>query len=484
MNISFVRLMITLCFQGTIFFLIYLCLLPLLKSNFTQKWHYVLLKINMLNFLFPISIMMEKIEFADHVTLSNVIKTPVPNVVEKFIDTNTQTKYSFDYNQVSTFDTADFILAIWVVGFMIFLTYNLTCVFLFQKEIALSEELQDKEIVSLLQKTRRNLKIRNEVKIYYNDTFTSPIVFGIFRPKILLPRRIYSEKILVYIFTHELTHIKRHDLFFKSLLLVIEAIFWFNPLMYFFRKEFEKRLEYACDEEIAEKLDFEQRKEYGFSIIETSAAVKGYPKTHYGLGFVSKRNQLKWRLNNMLNLKKMSKRKKALAMTLAVGLTVGGTLTAQAMSNAPDELSKIEIETKNVNDTSLIKNSIVEKDESSVTTFSEEKLENAKLDMEMKLGETNEKATNSINWKVPTGNLVYGGNLSMEVGESITINVAISPMDKTVKVGIVEPDGTFRYVNGKGSIGHTFAINKRGQYKVAVMNTSGSSVQVSGFVKY
>ena len=186
----------------------------------------------------------------------------------------------------------------------------------------------------------------------------------------------------------------------------------------------------------------------------------------------------------MLNLKKMSKRKKALARTLAVGLTVGGTLTAQAMSNAPDELSKIEIETKNVNDTSLIKNSIVEKDESSVTTFSEEKLENAKLDMEMKLGETNEKATNSINWKVPTGNLVYGGNLSMEVGESITINVAISPMDKTVKVGIVEPDGTFRYVNGKGSIGHTFAINKRGQYKVAVMNTSGSSVQVSGFVKY
>ena len=484
MLLSCVKQLIILCIHGSLCFLIYLFIMPLTSLIFRSKWHYGILKINCLFFLIPFSMIISNIGHSNGIVLNGTIHHSIPQVVEKVISLETQPTKTNMYNASSMFHIFYILIFVWFIGSVMFLVYHLTCVYLFLKEIYLLSMIKDTNVLETLKSVKNELGIKRNIKLYYNDSFYSPVVTGLLQIKIVLPRRTYSEGDLKNIFIHELTHVKRNDMLFKYLLFMIETIFWFNPLIYFFRKEFEKRLEYSCDELVAKNLNFEQRKNYGMSIIESSVPNKTSNRFHYGLNLASSRKQLERRLNNMLKLKNMSKGKKALATALAVGIVAGGATTGYAMSNILDELADVEMKTTDINDTTLIKNLEEENVTVTLQNLTEETLTDAKLDMEMELGKTGERATGSLNWTVPNGNIAYGGNLSMEVDETITVNVAISPMSKTVQVGIIEPDGTLRYVNAKGSANHTFTIKKRGQHKIVVMNNSGSDVTVSGFVKY
>ena len=45
----------------------------------------------------------------------------------------------------------------------------------------------------------------------------------------------------------QIEHIKLHDTFIKILLLLVSAIFWWNPLMYILRKDIDQMLELRCE---------------------------------------------------------------------------------------------------------------------------------------------------------------------------------------------------------------------------------------------
>ena len=73
----------------------------------------------------------------------------------------------------------------------------------------------------------------------------------------------------------------------------------------------------------------------------------------------------------------------------------------------------------------------------------------------------------------------------MAIGETIRINITYSPTGADLDVGILQPDGSFRYVKGSnGSVDHTFTINSNGSYQVRIRNNSSNSVTVLGFVYY
>lgn len=60
---------------------------------------------------------------------------------------------------------------------------------------------------------------------------TTPAVFGIKSPVILMPDIDYTDEELYYIFLHELLHIKHKDLITKGLSDVIASIHWWNPIV-------------------------------------------------------------------------------------------------------------------------------------------------------------------------------------------------------------------------------------------------------------
>ena len=90
-------------------------------------------------------------------------------------------------------------------------------------------------------------------------------------------------------------------------------------------------------------------------------------------------------------------------------------------------------------------------------------------------------SSSNLNWTLGNNTQKRSGLFYMEKGEHIEISVILDPTDVTVKVGILEPDGTFRYVQGKERVNHTFTLDQSGNYRVYIENKSGKTVTTNGY---
>ncbi|HEU0120168.1 MAG TPA: M56 family metallopeptidase [Bryobacteraceae bacterium] len=80
-----------------------------------------------------------------------------------------------------------------------------------------------------------------------------PGVFGIWRPVLLLPRGIVRQLPdcqLQAILAHELCHVRRRDNLWAAVHMVVTAVFWFHPLVWWIAGRLEEERELACDEEV------------------------------------------------------------------------------------------------------------------------------------------------------------------------------------------------------------------------------------------
>ncbi|HEV2498957.1 MAG TPA: M56 family metallopeptidase [Terriglobia bacterium] len=82
-----------------------------------------------------------------------------------------------------------------------------------------------------------------------------PGVIGFFRPKLLLPTGIkgcLTPEQLHVVLTHELCHVRRRDNLMAAIHMVVEAVFWFHPLVWWLGGRLVEERERACDEAVLE----------------------------------------------------------------------------------------------------------------------------------------------------------------------------------------------------------------------------------------
>jgi bla regulator protein blaR1 len=80
-----------------------------------------------------------------------------------------------------------------------------------------------------------------------------PGIVGFLRPVLVLPAQFLEHlnpRQIGAILTHELCHVRRRDNFFAAVHMVVEAIFWFNPLVWWVGSRMVEERELACDEEV------------------------------------------------------------------------------------------------------------------------------------------------------------------------------------------------------------------------------------------
>lgn len=95
----------------------------------------------------------------------------------------------------------------------------------------------------------------------------------------------------------------------------------------------------------------------------------------------------------------------------------------------------------------------------------------------MRSGRTN------ISWSIAANVRMRSSAFDKSKGDTVEINVDINPTNLSVKAGIVNDDGVFTYVTGKGNIEHTFSIKESGTYRVAVQNDNSKTITVRGNYK-
>ncbi|MCL2372752.1 MAG: hypothetical protein FWC78_05050 [Defluviitaleaceae bacterium] len=143
-------------------------------------------------------------------------------------------------------------------------------------------------------------------RLYFNPLAATPMLLGIFKPKIILPDRDYTHGQLAAILAHELTHLRRKDILIKWLTLAISAIHWFNPLMWLIRREIDRACELACDEAVIQNLDPAGKKIYGNTLISVSAATKA-PRAIASAMMCEDKKNLKERLGAIMHSKSHTK---------------------------------------------------------------------------------------------------------------------------------------------------------------------------------
>ena len=90
-----------------------------------------------------------------------------------------------------------------------------------------------------------------EVPVLCSPLLIEPGIFGIFRPILLLPQGIddrLSPAQLDAIIAHEICHVRRRDNLTAAIHMVVEALFWFHPAVWWIKTRLLEEREQACDE--------------------------------------------------------------------------------------------------------------------------------------------------------------------------------------------------------------------------------------------
>jgi beta-lactamase regulating signal transducer with metallopeptidase domain len=144
---------------------------------------------------------------------------------------------------------------------------------------------------------KRAVHLKNHV--YQGGMVDTPTVYGIIRPRIVVPLGIEKEQ-MKYILAHENIHIRRHDNIWRMLAILAACIHWFNPFSWLFLKCFLGDCELACDEAAVKKMDAEERKKYAHALL--TCASKN--STAFSSAFGS--SKVKIRIENVLSFKKLT----------------------------------------------------------------------------------------------------------------------------------------------------------------------------------
>ena len=93
------------------------------------------------------------------------------------------------------------------------------------------------------------------VEVRSSPALLEPGVVGFFRPILLCPAGIVERLTpsqLQAVLAHELCHIQRRDNLTAAIHMMVEAVFWFHPLVWWISARLMEERERACDEEVLE----------------------------------------------------------------------------------------------------------------------------------------------------------------------------------------------------------------------------------------
>ncbi|GEM_PF-4420004 len=173
-------------------------------------------------------------------------------------------------------------------------------------------ETNGKHLV-MLEQCKVTLGIRGKVKLITQDYIDAPALLGIVRPKILLPlyANEMSDKNIEYILLHELSHYKRLDMLLNNLLLLLQAVYWFNPFVWLMFRFLRQDMELANDAYVINRIGSEYQKDYLRSLVEVLGRCNRVSLTPKLLCMVDGNDAMERRIK-MLRLGGLFKRRKLL----------------------------------------------------------------------------------------------------------------------------------------------------------------------------
>lgn len=190
-------------------------------------------------------------------------------------------------------------IGLWALGAVALLILIVVLQIRLHKTVKRSEKITHL-FPGLLNSCRNGLRINKTVEVCRSAEIHTPILAGIWKPKIILPDDTdwSSKKDMEYIFRHELTHYVRRDNLLKTFMLVINAVFWWNPFLYIIRCNIRDDCEYDCDAAVTKGMPEDERFYYSDMLLRNMEANKGLSSI---VSAFAKENKIVRRLSFIMN---------------------------------------------------------------------------------------------------------------------------------------------------------------------------------------
>ena len=144
-------------------------------------------------------------------------------------------------------------LAVWLAGVVFLLGRSLRTHVQFMAVVEREGLPVTGDLEALSLEVAREAGLKRMPRVVTSLISSGPFVTGLLRPAVVLPAWFaedYSRTEARAAIAHELTHVKRGDLWALQMSEIFVALMWFNPLAYIARQAFRTDQEAACDADV------------------------------------------------------------------------------------------------------------------------------------------------------------------------------------------------------------------------------------------
>ncbi len=217
----------------------------------------------------------------------------------------------------------------WIVGVILFFMTGLAKYGLFIKMLSRnSAQISCPEMAEAL----KEKKMKNKVCVRVTDCIDAPMMSGVFRSTMWLPNNVLSEKEFRYILMHELTHLKRRDLWYKWFALFVSSIHWFNPLVHLVVRQINEECEISCDLVVTSNMDKEEKNGY-MSTILNFISLNNVKEQIFTTAMAKDKDQIIRRFSMIKTATKKSKTIMAVSVIAAVTILTSALMSSGILNS-------------------------------------------------------------------------------------------------------------------------------------------------------
>ena len=266
-----------------------LCVLlvqSMLQRHLSPRWRYALWLPVLIVLLMPV--LPESRWSADSVFTFHVptIDPPPVSVIADAMPTTMPAPSTLPFEATKPVDWQRVRVVTWAVGALFVL---LTGVVSFTRTLTRARRTREpisNELATRIDEVTQEVGLKQKPRLLMSPHIQSPAVTGLLRPLLLLPLgfdRDFTTEEMRLILHHEFMHLKRGDLPLNTLLCLLMALHWFNPLLWLAFLKVRADREAACDAQVLENATPQRRSAYGHALLKIESA---FAPLRLSLGFI------------------------------------------------------------------------------------------------------------------------------------------------------------------------------------------------------
>lgn len=330
-------------------------------------------------------------------------------------------------------------------------------------------------VQKIFEDCKKELGIRRSIEVLQGYRIQIPMTAGMLKPCVFLPVEDMEEEQLKTCIYHELTHYKKHDIFWNYIACLMVCIHWYCPwIRTVFRKN-DEWSEVICDLSTIGYVGSAKR--YFTTIFEMSQKSQGI-KAYRAACLFESQDSLEQRIYYAMMYRKQKKIKYVAVIAMTVifcGMSVTSTL---AVSNGYQK-----VYTKWVQETEI-------EEEADIAETEEVSYEEKRAILKDEIGEKIKKINmknndvRTLKESIKSGKRIRYKKIYAKQNQVIEISVAGDKKFQNIKVGIADKNNNIRYIqdNKVEEVIHAFIIKKEGIYNVFIESENKDKVEIIAMI--